>query len=583
MSFWYENYEPLLKEIIKKRKAALMPPGTSADWPYEKVMQFRIEGEIAYVKLVDLRNSNGLTNQMNAALKDMAMELHGRSDVKVLVMTAGGKYFCTGGAFAANDPNDAKFGPPPKPNASNYDIGHAGLTDMGEVVFMLATLPQFKICSIRGENMGAGNSIISSCDYVVAPKDNASMAFIEVKRGVASCPSWQGVLGKMGSLQSRRFTMIAGKAEPDEAHQVGLVDELSDSREASDQRAFAKAAEIAALSSEEVRALKKTGPVQQKPLLKLPAAIADLDAMQMDVPDFVEVVEEAIEATGRTGRVPEARLSKELWTNTKVKFAKKGQQVMVLTLNSPDTDNAIDAEMLNGLLDAAIELHKSAGKVRLLEIRATGDFFCSGLDKNASLDPEQLQRLLFLFYMIPMCTVCIIEGKVVGFGNAFSSVCDQVYASTSQATFNYSGVKEDKYCEFLKDRLGASALEELLTNAGKTNTTKEMADLNFTTGTFNDQMELSTSLDTLYEKVRLTTPNGVAEQKNFIAKVCTTPINTSVLDAMADHIASRQAYDTEMQESLKQIFDKDYVPLYARSQVSASPPQAMIDAIDLVD
>jgi len=35
--------------------------------------------------------------------------------------------------------------------------------------YLLANIPQYKIASIRGSNMGAGNSLIASMDYVCAP------------------------------------------------------------------------------------------------------------------------------------------------------------------------------------------------------------------------------------------------------------------------------------------------------------------------------------------------------------------------------------------------------------------------------
>eukprot|EP00442_Polarella_glacialis_P043018 CAMPEP_0115144998 /NCGR_PEP_ID=MMETSP0227-20121206/61855_1 /TAXON_ID=89957 /ORGANISM="Polarella glacialis, Strain CCMP 1383" /LENGTH=49 /DNA_ID= /DNA_START= /DNA_END= /DNA_ORIENTATION= len=48
-------------------------------------------------------------------------------------------------------------------------------------------MPQFKVASIRGQSMGAGNSIIASMDYVIAPEQRTSLSFKEATRGLAAC------------------------------------------------------------------------------------------------------------------------------------------------------------------------------------------------------------------------------------------------------------------------------------------------------------------------------------------------------------------------------------------------------------
>merc|ERR1719460_1957170 len=99
---------------------------------------------------------------------------------------------------------------------------------------------------------------------------------------------------------------------------------------------------------------------------------------------------------------------------------------MRITLQRKDKGNAIDKEMMDGLLDALVELHKGFTSVRMLEVKADGDVFCSGLDKSLKDDDEQVQRLLFLFDMLPMVTVGIVQGPASGFGVALCATFDHI-------------------------------------------------------------------------------------------------------------------------------------------------------------
>eukprot|EP00913_Durusdinium_trenchii_P033590 g31444.t1 len=94
--------------------------------------------------------------------------------VKVVVFTASGFYFSSGGAFGADIPeDDINFAPKLKPGASQFDAGVAENLLVAHLLYLLSTLPQYKVAAIRGSILGAGISLVAAMDYVLAPESRS--------------------------------------------------------------------------------------------------------------------------------------------------------------------------------------------------------------------------------------------------------------------------------------------------------------------------------------------------------------------------------------------------------------------------
>jgi enoyl-CoA hydratase len=116
--------------------------------------------------------------------------------------------------------------------------------------------------------------------------------------------------------------------------------------------------------------------------------------------------------------------------------------VATLTLDRPDSRNALNRTMCDDLLAAATAARDDAA-VRLLFVRATGPVFCAGADlkERAGMNDDAVrQRRLagFAAYKslesLPMPVIAVVQGPAIGSGVEIVSCCDFVVA-TPEATF----------------------------------------------------------------------------------------------------------------------------------------------------
>jgi enoyl-CoA hydratase len=114
--------------------------------------------------------------------------------------------------------------------------------------------------------------------------------------------------------------------------------------------------------------------------------------------------------------------------------------VATLTLNRPESRNALNLAMCEDLLQAAQGMDAS---VKLVFVRAAGPAFCAGADlkERAGMDAAQVRarRLqAFAAYAaleaLPMPAVAVVEGPAVGSGCEIAAACDFIIA-TPAASF----------------------------------------------------------------------------------------------------------------------------------------------------
>lgn len=116
--------------------------------------------------------------------------------------------------------------------------------------------------------------------------------------------------------------------------------------------------------------------------------------------------------------------------------------VATLTLNRPESRNALDLEMCELLLRFSQE-SSSNKDVKLVLVRANGPAFCAGADlkerQGMSAGQVRERRMKgFAAYAaleaLPMPSVAVVEGPVVGSGCEIACACDFIVA-TPAASF----------------------------------------------------------------------------------------------------------------------------------------------------
>jgi len=114
--------------------------------------------------------------------------------------------------------------------------------------------------------------------------------------------------------------------------------------------------------------------------------------------------------------------------------------VATITLNRPESRNALNLAMCDALLAAAQGMDAS---VKLVVIRANGPVFCAGADlkeRQGMNEAQVRERRMKAFAAygaieaLPMPVVAVVEGPVVGSGCEIAGSCDFIVA-TPAASF----------------------------------------------------------------------------------------------------------------------------------------------------
>jgi len=161
-------------------------------------------------------------------------------------------------------------------------------------------------------------------------------------------------------------------------------------------------------------------------------------------------------------------------------FEQRGA-VAVLTLNRPDTRNALSGEAMFAAFEAIFSRMNADLQIRAAVLTGAGSAFCSGgnvaemRDRNGMFagSPGQIaenyrrgiQRIPRAFHALQVPIIAAINGPAIGAGNDLACMCDIRIAST-RALFAESFVKVgivpgDGGCWLLPRVVGASMAAEL--------------------------------------------------------------------------------------------------------------------------
>jgi enoyl-CoA hydratase len=113
-----------------------------------------------------------------------------------------------------------------------------------------------------------------------------------------------------------------------------------------------------------------------------------------------------------------------------------------LTLNRPESRNALNTEMCDRFISVFREIHSNK-EIRLVLIRANGPVFCAGADlkeRQGMSEAQVRERRMkgFAAYAalesLPMPAIAVVQGPVVGSGCEIAGACDFIVA-TPEASF----------------------------------------------------------------------------------------------------------------------------------------------------
>lgn len=208
--------------------------------------------------------------------------------------------------------------------------------------------------------------------------------------------------------------------------------------------------------------------------------------------------------------------------------------VLHLTLNRPEVRNAMSPEMVAGLR-AAFAQARDTADVRAVVLRGAGGHFCAGADLKAMASkPRDFDSMAAAnatfgemcaeFAALPMATVAVVEGTVMGGGFGLACVADLCVAGTS-AVFRLPetaiGVVPAQIAAYLVERLGYSEAKRLAVSGGKLDAQAALA-IRLVHAVHADA-ELDAALARTLHELLQCAPQAVAATKALIAKARFTP------------------------------------------------------------
>ncbi len=165
---------------------------------------------------------NALGPEMYAAGVESLLGAGNNLDVRCVVLVGEGAWFCAGGSLQRLQANRARD---PSVQAESIDALHSWID-------AIRSFPKPVIAAVEGAAAGAGFSLAMACDMVVAARD---AVFAASYSNVALSPdgglSWHLAQWLPRQLASE-WLMNGERIGADRLHQLGLVNQLTDSGQA---------------------------------------------------------------------------------------------------------------------------------------------------------------------------------------------------------------------------------------------------------------------------------------------------------------------------------------------------------------
>ena len=201
------------------------------------------DGPVRTFTLNEPARRNPLSVPLRRELRAALEAAHADEGCRALVITGAGSAFSSGGDLASMPRGD---------RADARDRLHL----VADLISLLVEGPLPVVAAVEGAAVGAGTSLAAACDYVVAGR-SARFGAIFGRIGLVADSGLHWTLPRrVGPGPARRMLLRGAIVGAEEAHALGLVDELADDG-GSLAAAAAVAAELAAAAPLALAATKR--------------------------------------------------------------------------------------------------------------------------------------------------------------------------------------------------------------------------------------------------------------------------------------------------------------------------------------
>lgn len=236
-----------------------------------------------------------------------------------------------------------------------------------------------------------------------------------------------------------------------------------------------------------------------------------------------------------------------------------------ITLNRPESRNALTPGMQDALIRALRDAGESACRVVLL--RGAGAAFCAGLDLSVlramagkseaeyRTDAVRVATMFRTLYALPKPTIAAVHGPAIAGGTGLATLCDFTLA-TPDARFGYTEVRigfvPALVSVFLALQVGEKHRRDLLLTGRLIG-----ADEAFRIGLAQEVVpaaDLQTRVQELAGMLMQNSPQSLSATKRLLVQQQSAWLDAAIEDALQANAASRQTGD--FQEGIAAFLEK---------------------------
>jgi len=158
---------------------------------------------------------NAFNDKMIEELTHVFKDIHGREDMRVVVLTGEGKSFSAGA-----DINWMR-----KVKDYSFEENLQNSLKLADLFYFIYSLPKPTIARVNGAAIGGGTGLVAVCDIAIA-SSVAKFSFSEVKLGLVPACISPYVIRKCGEGRTREFFLTGERLSAGKALSAGLVNQV---------------------------------------------------------------------------------------------------------------------------------------------------------------------------------------------------------------------------------------------------------------------------------------------------------------------------------------------------------------------
>ncbi|NJN42824.1 MAG: enoyl-CoA hydratase/isomerase family protein [Flammeovirgaceae bacterium] len=179
------------------------------------MVEYEVKGRIAYITLNRPERRNALSFELIKELKDKFADAEKDQAVKIIVLKANGKAFCSGA--------DLESLQQLQKNTEEENL--ADSRHLKELFQQIYTLQKVVIAQVEGHALAGGCGLATVCDFVLAVPE-AKFGYTEVKIGFIPALVMVFLIRKIGEMNARYLLLSGELVSGEDALKYGMANRI---------------------------------------------------------------------------------------------------------------------------------------------------------------------------------------------------------------------------------------------------------------------------------------------------------------------------------------------------------------------